>query len=142
MERLHTERRQLEKKEPCTAPVPSMSSSCPWLPSSVLDRKGAKSTKISLSRGATFSRARSSLVVMLWCKRNKQRWREDTAMQFNAGRKSRRQSNRRECERGRKVVQGQMTNPRQTRKRTRKKPREVEFGMVVKWLKWAQKTGN
>lgn len=43
-----------------------MSSSCPWLPSSVLDRKGAKSTKISLSSGATFSRARSSLVVMLW----------------------------------------------------------------------------
>lgn len=60
-----TERRQLEKKEPCTAPVPSMSSSCPWLPSSVLDRNGAKSTKISLSRGATFSRARSSFVVML-----------------------------------------------------------------------------
>lgn len=64
-----TERRQLEKKEPCTAPVPSMSSSCPWLPSSVLDRKGAKSTKISLRSGATFSRARSSLVVILWRKK-------------------------------------------------------------------------
>lgn len=60
-----TERRQLEEKKPCTAPVPSMSNSCPWLPSSVLDRNGAKSTKISLSRGATFSRARSSFVVML-----------------------------------------------------------------------------
>ena len=33
--------------------------------SDLRDRKGAKSTKISLSRGATFSRARSSLVVML-----------------------------------------------------------------------------
>src|SRR4029434_2993431 len=48
-----------------TAPVPSMSSSWPWLPSRVRERKGAKSTKISLSRGATFSRARSSLVLML-----------------------------------------------------------------------------
>lgn len=45
--------------------VPSMSSSCPWLPSRVRDRKGAKSTNVSLSRGATFSKALSSFVVML-----------------------------------------------------------------------------
>lgn len=45
--------------------VPSMSSSCPWLPSRVRDRKGAKSTNVSRSRGATFSRALSSFVVML-----------------------------------------------------------------------------
>lgn len=48
-----------------TTRVPSMSSSCPWLPSRVRDRKGAKSTKVSLSRGATFSKALSSFVVML-----------------------------------------------------------------------------
>ncbi len=48
-----------------TTSVPSMSSSCPWLPSRVRDRKGAKSTKVSLSRGATFSKALSSFVVML-----------------------------------------------------------------------------
>lgn len=42
-----------------------MSSSCPWLPRSVRDRKGAKSTNISLSRGAAFSRACSSLSEML-----------------------------------------------------------------------------
>lgn len=53
------------EKERERAHVPSMSSSWPWLPSRVRDRKGAKSTKISLSKGATFSRARSSLVVML-----------------------------------------------------------------------------
>lgn len=45
--------------------VPSMSNSWPWLPSRVRERKGAKSTKISLSRGATFSKALSSFVVML-----------------------------------------------------------------------------
>lgn len=45
--------------------VPSISNSCPWLPSRVRDRKGAKSTKISRSKGATFSKARSSFVVML-----------------------------------------------------------------------------
>lgn len=45
--------------------VPSMSSSWPWLPSRVRDRKGAKSTKVSLSRGATFSKACSSFVVIL-----------------------------------------------------------------------------
>lgn len=48
-----------------TTSVPSMSNSWPWLPSRVRDRKGAKSTKISLSRGATFSKALSSFVVML-----------------------------------------------------------------------------
>lgn len=54
-----------EKRKHNTAPVPSISNSCPWLPSRVLDRKGAKSTKISLKRGATFSSARSNLVVIL-----------------------------------------------------------------------------
>lgn len=73
-----TERRQLEKKEPCTAPVPSMSSSCPWLPSSVLDKKGAKSTNISLSSGATFSRARSSFVVMLQSEGEKKNSKRET----------------------------------------------------------------
>lgn len=53
--------------------VPSMSSSCPWLPSRVRDRKGAKSTKVSLSRGATFSRALSSFVVMLSKKKHQGR---------------------------------------------------------------------
>lgn len=43
-----------------------MSNSCPWLPNRVRERKGAKSTKISLSKGATFSSARSNLVVILW----------------------------------------------------------------------------
>lgn len=54
-----------EEKEHYTAPVPSMSNSCPWLPNRVRERKGAKSTKISLSKGATFSSARSNLVVIL-----------------------------------------------------------------------------
>lgn len=56
-----------------TTSVPSMSSSCPWLPNRVRDRKGAKSTKISLSRGATFSKALSSFVVMLSKKTNQDR---------------------------------------------------------------------
>lgn len=64
-----------------TTSVPSMSSSCPWLPSRVRDRKGAKSTKVSLSRGATFSKALSSFVVMLSKKTHEGRshkWKLDT----------------------------------------------------------------
>lgn len=56
--------------------VPSMSSSWPWLPSRVRDRKGAKSTKVSLSRGATFSKACSSFVVIL-TKQIKPQWKEE-----------------------------------------------------------------
>ena len=41
-----------------------MRSSCPWEPSKALERKGAKSMKISLSRGAAVPKADSSLVVM------------------------------------------------------------------------------
>lgn len=70
---LHRETPAREEKEHNTAPVPSISNSCPWLPSRVLDRKGAKSTKISLSKGATFSSARSSLVVMLWRERDREK---------------------------------------------------------------------
>lgn len=62
---VHTTVRCLGQEEKFTISVPSMSSSCPWLPSKVRDRKGAKSTKVSLSRGATFSKALSSFVVML-----------------------------------------------------------------------------
>lgn len=68
-----TETPAREEKEHNTAPVPSMSSSCPWLPSSVRDRNGAKSTKISLSSGATFSSARSSLVVILQMEKERER---------------------------------------------------------------------
>lgn len=45
--------------------VPSISNSCPWLPKRVRERKGAKSTKISLRSGAAFSKACSSLSVIL-----------------------------------------------------------------------------
>lgn len=56
-----------------TTSVPSISNSWPWLPSKVRDRKGAKSTKISLSRGATFSKALSSFVVMLSKRMNQEK---------------------------------------------------------------------
>lgn len=51
--------------------IPSINSSCPWLPRSVRDRNGAKSTKISRRRGATFSKALSSFAVMLLKLRHK-----------------------------------------------------------------------
>lgn len=41
-------------------PFPSIKSSCPWEPTNVLDKKGAKSTIISLKRGHTEPRAVSS----------------------------------------------------------------------------------
>ena len=43
--------------------LPSSRSSWPWDPTSVLDRKGAKSTMISLSKGDTDPRAISSFWV-------------------------------------------------------------------------------
>lgn len=45
------------------ASLPPIRSSCPWDPIRVLERNGAKSTKISLSRGDTEPRAFSSLSV-------------------------------------------------------------------------------
>lgn len=63
--------------------VPSMSSSCPWLPSRVRDRKGAKSTNVSLSRGATFSKALSSFVVMLSKQTNQKSQKKTKLLRFS-----------------------------------------------------------
>lgn len=53
-----------DKKQNLTAsPLPSMRSSCPWEPTSVLDRNGAKSTMISRKRGDTDPKAISSFWV-------------------------------------------------------------------------------
>lgn len=54
---------QTTKTNPTASPLPSMRSSCPWDPTSVLDKKGAKSTMISRSRGETDPRAISSFCV-------------------------------------------------------------------------------
>ena len=47
----------------CIFNLPPISNSCPWEPINVFDKKGAKSTNISLNRGATDPNAFSNLSV-------------------------------------------------------------------------------
>lgn len=52
-----------KKMNPTASPLPSMRSSCPWEPTKVLERKGAKSTMISRSKGDTDPKAISNFCV-------------------------------------------------------------------------------
>jgi hypothetical protein len=50
----------------CIFNLPPISNSCPWEPINVFDKKGAKSTNISLNKGATDPNAFSNLSSVIF----------------------------------------------------------------------------